>query len=206
MTLKDIREEHLPEIDDEMAKRLGQFESLEDLKAKINENLAMGYTKRQEQELNEQVFKMLLDQQAFEVPESMVAHELETIVSEAKQKFAYHNTSMEELGLDDEGLQEKYRETAINQVRRHMILGKIINQESLEVTDAALEDGYQEMADSFNQPVDVIKQFYAQNPERVDVFKHALLEKQAMKLIIEKSSIEDVEPELETPAEDDKTA
>jgi trigger factor len=204
LTLKEIREQHLPEIDDEMAKRLGQFESLEDLKAKINENLAMGYSKRQEQELNEQVFTALLDQQAFEVPESMVAHELENIVAEAKQKFAYHNTSMEELGLDDGKLTEKYRETAVNQVRRHMILGKIISQASLTVTDEELEKGYQEMADSFNQPVDVIKQFYAQNPERIDVFKHALLEKQAIKLIMDKSSIEEVEPELESPAEDDK--
>ena len=202
--LKEIREQHLPEIDDEMAKRLGQFESLDDLKAKINENLAMGYTKRQEQELNEQVFAALLDQQEFEVPESMVAHELENIVAEAKQKFAYHNTSMEELGLDDEQLNTNYRETAVNQVRRHMILGKIISQESLAISDEELENGYQEMADSFNQPVDVIKQFYAQNPERIDVFKHALLEKQAIKLIMDKSSIEEVEPELEPPAEDDK--
>ena len=202
--LKEIREQHLPEIDDEMAKRLGQFESLDDLKAKINENLAMGYTKRQEQELNEQVFTALLDQQEFEVPESMVAHELENIVAEAKQKFAYHNTSMEELGLDDEQLNTNYRETAVNQVRRHMILGKIISQESLEISDEELENGYQEMADSFNQPVDVIKQFYAQNPERIDVFKHALLEKQAIKLIMDKSSIEEVEPELESPAEEDK--
>ena len=203
--LKEIREQHLPEIDDEMAKRLGQFESLDDLKAKINENLAVGYTKRQEQELNEQVFTALLDQQAFEVPESMVAHELENIVAEAKQKFAYHNTSMEELGLDDEQLNTNYRETAVNQVRRHMILGKIISQESLAISDEELENGYQEMADSFNQPVDVIKQFYAQNPERIDVFKHALLEKQAIKLIMDKSSIEEVEPELESPAEEDKT-
>ena len=202
--LKEIREQHLPEIDDEMAKRLGQFESLEDLKAKINENLSMGYAKRQEQELNEQVFTALLDQQEFEVPESMVAHELENIVAEAKQKFAYHNTSMEELGLDDEQLNTNYRETALNQVRRHMILGKIISQESLAISDEELENGYQEMADSFNQPVDVIKQFYAQNPERIDVFKHALLEKQAIKLIMDKSSIEEVEPELESPAEEDK--
>jgi trigger factor len=125
-------------------------------------------------------------------------------VAEAKQKFAYHNTSMEELGLDDEKLNTSYRETALNQVRRHMILGKIISQESLSISDEELEKGYQEMADSFNQPVDVIKQFYAQNPERIDVFKHALLEKQAIKLIMDKSSIEEVEPELESPAEDDK--
>jgi trigger factor len=202
--LKEIREQQVPEIDDEMAKRLGQFESLEDLKNKIRENLSMGYDKRQEQELNEQVFGQLLAQQEFEVPESMVENELQTIVDEAKQKFAYHNTSMEELGLDDAGLREKYRETAVNQVRRHMILAKIIRQEGLEVSDDALQAGYQEMAASFNQPVEVIQQFYAQHPDRVDVFKHAILEKEAIKLIIEKSSIEEVEPELDKPAEDDQ--
>lgn len=201
--IKEIREQQIPDIDDEMAKRLGPFESLEDLEAKIRENLSMGYTKRQEQELNEQVFEALLAQQDFEVPEVMVEGELQTIVDEAKQKFAYHNTSMEELGLDDAGLREKYRDTAVNQVRRHMILAKIIRQEGLEVSDEALEAGYQEMADSFNQPAEVIKQFYAQHPDRVDMFKHALLEKQAIKLIMDKSSIEEVEPELEKPAGDD---
>ncbi len=205
VTVKDIREQQIPEIDDEMAKRLGPFDSLEALKEKINENLSAGYSKRQEQELNEQIFEALIAQQDFEVPETLVDQELGTILEEAKQKFAYHNTSMEELGLDDGGLREKYRETALNQVRRHMILAKIIDQESLEVSDEALEAGYQEMADSFNQPVDVIKQFYAQNSDRIDVFKYALLEKKAIKLIIDKSSIEEVEPELETPAEEDKT-
>jgi trigger factor len=203
--LKEIREQQLPEIDDAMAKRLGQFESLDALRKQIEENLSKGYAKRQEQELQEQVFTALLDQQTFEVPESMVAHELDGIVAEAQQSFSYHNTSMEELGLTKENLEEKYRDTAVKQVKRHLLLGQIIAQEKLELADEDLEKGYQDMADSFNQPVEMIKQFYAQHPDRVDVFKHTLLEKQAINLIIEKSEIEEVEPELEKPV-DDKTA
>jgi trigger factor len=205
VTLKEIREQQLPEIDDAMAKRLGPFESLEELRTKIEENLTKGYAKRQEQELQEQVFTALIEQQTFEVPDSMVAHELEGIVAEAEQSFSYHNTSMEELGLTKEALEEKYRDTAVKQVRRHLILGQIIEQEKMALSDEDLEKGYQDMAASFNQPVDMIKQFYAQYPDRVDVFKHTLLEKQAINLIIEKSSIEEVEPELEKPV-DDQTA
>ncbi len=201
VTLKEIREQQLPEIDDAMAKRLGQFESLDELRAQIKENLSKGYAKRQEQELHEQVYAALLDQQEFEVPDSMVAHELEGIVAEAQQSFSYHNTSMEELGLTKEALEEKYRDTAVKQVRRHLLLGQIITQEGMELSDEDLEKGYQEMADSFNQPVDMIKQFYAQYPDRVDVFKHTLLEKQAINLIIEKSSIQEVEPELDKPVD-----
>jgi trigger factor len=202
VNLKELRQQQLPEIDDAMAKRLGNFESLAALRQQIEENLSKGYTKRQEQELQEQVFTELLNQQTFEVPESMVAHELKGILAEAQQSFAYHNTSMEALGLTPEALEEKYRDTAIKQVRRHLLLGQIIKQENLALSDEDLEKGYQDMADSFNQPVDMIKQFYAQHPDRVDVFKHTLLEKQAINLIIEKSSIEEVEPELEKPVSD----
>jgi len=58
-----------------------------------------------------------------------------------------------------------------------------------------LEVGYAEMAQNFNQPVDQIKSFYDQNKDRLDFFKHALLEKKATKLIIDNSDIEEVEPE-----------
>jgi trigger factor len=109
---------------------------------------------------------------------------------------------MEELGLTKESLEAKYRDTAVKQVRRHLLLGQIIDQENMELSDEDLEKGYQDMADSFNQPVDMIKQFYAQYPDRVDVFKHTLLEKQAINLIIEKISIKEVEPEIEKPVDE----
>ncbi len=197
VTLKDIRKQVLPDVNDEMAAALGPFESLEDLKAKIKENLEKGYQKRVEQELNEQIFLQLLDQQAFEVPDAMVEHELQGIVNEAEQTFAYHNMSMEEAGVTTESLSDKYRDVAVKQVRRHLILNKIIEQEALELPDDVMAAGLQEMADSMRQPVDVIKGFYAQSPERLEVFKHTLLEKQAIQLIIENSKVETVEPELE---------
>lgn len=201
VTLKEIRKQVLPEVDDAMAKELGPFESLDDLKAKIRENLENGYAKRVEQELNEQIYTQLLDQQEFEVPNALVDYELQGIVSEAEQTFAYHNVSMEEAGVTTESLSEKYRDVAVKQVKRHLILSKVIEQEKLTLADEALESGFQEMADSFRQPVDMVKGFYAQNPERLDVFKHTLLEKQAIKLIIDGSHIEAVEPELDTGAD-----
>ena len=48
-----------------------------------------------------------------------------------------------------------------------------------------------------NQPVEAIKNYYQQNEDNLDFFKHTLLEKQAIKLIIESSNIEEVKPELE---------
>ena len=76
-----------------------------------------------------------------------------------------------------------------------MILGKIIDQESLTVSDEELEEGFTEMAASFGQPAEEIKRFYREKPENLDYFKHTLLEKKAISLIIENSTIEEVAPE-----------
>jgi trigger factor len=137
----------------------------------------------------------LISRTDFEVPDAMVDMELEGIVEEAIRSFSYRNITMEELGLSRESIAEKYRDVAFKQVKRHLLLGKIIDQKSLEVSDEELEEALNEMAENFKQPVAEIKKHYDQNKDRLEYFKHTLLEKKAIKLIIENSKIEDVDPE-----------
>jgi trigger factor len=197
--LNDIRKEVLPDIDDEMAKQLGPFTTLDEVREKIKENLTQGYEKRAEQELNEQIFSQILDQVEFEVPDMMVEYELNNIIADAERSFSYHNKTFEEAGISKESLSAKYRDTAEKQVRRQLILGKIIEQEKMELADEDLEKGYADIAATYNQPVDVIKGLYANSGDKLALFKHALLEKQAIKLIMERNPIETVEPEKVAP-------
>ncbi|RJQ65330.1 MAG: trigger factor [Desulfobacteraceae bacterium] len=193
--LNEIRGEILPELDDTFAKSLGdQFESLEVLKGKIRENLQNGYDKRVEQELNEQVFSQLLSKTDFEVPDSMVESELEHILKDAERSFSQSNRSFEELGLSRDILAEKYRPVAEKQVRRHLILSKLIDQENLSLTDEELEQGMQEMATEYRQPLEAIKAFYRQDQDRLAFFKHTLLEKKALKIILGNGTIKEVAP------------
>lgn len=201
VTLNEIRKEVLPEIDDEMAKQLGPFTSMDEVRDKIKENLTQGYDKRIEQELNEQIFSQILEKTEFEVPDVMVEYELKGIIAEAERSFSYHNKTFEEAGISRESLAEKYRETAEKQVRRQLILGKIIEQEKMELADEDLEKGFEEMAAAYNQPVDVVKGIYGNSGDKLELFKHALLEKQAIKVIMERNEIESVEPE-KAPSED----
>mgnify|MGYP001813143134 FL=1 len=195
VTLNEIREEVLPPLDDELAKKAGPYENLDALKKVITENLDQGYAKRTEQELHEQIFSELISRTEFEVPDSMVDMELEGIVEEAVRSFSYRNITLEELGLTRESIAEKYRDVAFKQVKRHLLLGKMIDQENLEASDEELEEGLNEMAANFKQPVAEIKKYYDENKDKLEFFKHTLLEKKAIKLIIENSQIEDVDPE-----------
>jgi trigger factor len=108
---------------------------------------------------------------------------------------------MEDEGLTTESLAEKHRETAEKKVRRHLVLDKIIDQEELTLSDQELDAGFDEMAQAVNQPVETIKNYYNQDQNNFEFFKHTLLEKQAIKLIIDSSTIEEIEPELEKNTE-----
>ena len=196
--LNGIREVVLPAIDDEFAKDLGQYETLKQLKDEIRNNLIKGYEKRSEQEVQEQVFTALFEKVNFEVPDSLIDFELGGIIEEVERTLTYHGSSLEERSLTKEDLAEKYRDTAEKQVRRRLILKKIVKQENLTLSDEDLENGYKDMAKAFNKPVEEIKNFYKQKDSNIEFLKTSLLEKKALKLIIENSSQEIVEPELES--------
>ena len=201
VTVKEIRTEELPPIDDALAQKLGQYKNLAELTDAIRSNLASGYAKRTEQELNEQIFKALIEKTDFELPETLVEHELNGIIEDAERSFSYQNMTFEQVGLTREHLSERYRHTAEQQVRRHLILDKIIRQESLTASDEAVAAGMAEMAKTYGQPLEGIKGFYAQNPDRLEGFKHALLEKEAIKLIMDNSQIETAAPQADNVPE-----
>ncbi len=194
VTLKELRQEVLPEVNDELAKKLGNFETLDDVKNAIRKNLQEGYDKRAEQEIQEQIFEKLLTEK-FELPETLVKFELDGIIEDTEMKFSQSNVTLDQLGLSREKLEEQYRDVAENQVRRHLFLSKIIEQEKMEMPEEELNTEYESLSKTVGQPVDFIKDYYQKNPDKLEGFKHALLEKKVFDLIIEKAVIEEVEPE-----------
>ncbi len=202
VTLKEIKQEVLPPVDDEFAKKFGKFETLADLHAEIENNLRQGYDKRSNQEMQEQIFSKLLEAE-FEVPDVLVRFELDEIARDTEQRFAQNGLSMEQLGLTREILDQQYRPIAEQQARRHLLLNKIIEQESLDVTEEELDAEYAKVSEMIGQPLDFIKKFYKENPGKQDGFKIALLEKKAVDLIINHATVETVEPEDNEPAATD---
>ncbi|HGY11238.1 MAG TPA: trigger factor [Desulfobacterales bacterium] len=195
VTLKEIQEEILPELNDDLVKDLGKFETLDDVRASIRENLEKGYEQRIKHELSEQVFQNLLEKVEFEVPEAMVEGELNGITMEAEQAYSANNTTLEAAGLSKDMLRTQYRDVAEKQARRHLILDKIITQETLELTDEELEKSFEEMAVGMNAPVDSIKNYFNTDSKQLEYYKHTQLEKKAVDLIIEKGSVTEIEPD-----------
>ncbi len=204
--LNEIRCEELPPIDDDMAKKLGEYSDLGQLREKISANLSRGYDKRSEQELQEQIFEALIGRTTFELPDTLVQYELQGIIEDMERSFAYHNLSMEKVGMTHEGLAAKYRPVAEKQVRRHLILERIAEQEKLEVLSQEIDQFYTDMAANVQQSPEVIRQYYTENGDKLAMLRQTLLEKQAIALIIGASQIETVEGETAPPEEKSEAA
>lgn len=194
LTVNDVMQEELPELNDDFAKNFGKFETLEDIKNEIRSNLQQGYDKRIEQEMNEQIFAYLLERSDFEVPDSMISFELDAMIDEAERACLANNITLEQIGQTKEALREEFKDTAEKQVRRHLALSSIIEHENMTLSDEELEAGYEGLSKEFNRPVDMIREFYKNNPDKIGFFKHTLLEKKVMRLLVEKSEIIEVEP------------
>jgi trigger factor len=193
VTLKDIKEEVLPEIDDEFAKDLGEHETLADLRQAIRRELERRYGAQSERELRRDIIDMLIEQAEFELPEVLVKHELSALVKEANNALSYRGLSLADTGRTDESLSKEYYPRAERRVREYLLLQKVVEQEGITATDEMLEGAYNEMAEAMNQSVDAIKQFHDKYKEAHEVLKQRTLEEQAIKLIIKNSTIETVE-------------
>jgi len=193
VALKEIKEEILPEIDDEFAKDLGEHEALAELKQAIKGELERRYKAQSEQKLRRDIIDMLVEQADFELPEVLVKHELSALVSDARNALSNRGLSLDEAGQTEEGLSKEYYPIAEKKVREYLLLQKIVEQEGITATDEMLEQAYKEMAEAINQPVDKIKQFHDSYKEAYGAFKQRTLEEQAIKSIIQKSTIETIE-------------
>lgn len=202
VNLKEIQETELPPLDDTLAEKLGQFETLEGIKDAIRSNLEAGYNVRVHQELSEQVFTKLLENMEFELPDVLLESELSGIVAETEQAYQQHNVSLEEVGITKEIIRTKYRDVAEQQARRRLLMGKIVEQEKLELTEDEMEAAFAGMARAMGGTVDMIKRMFDNDEAKyqLEYIKMIELEKKAMNHIINHANVTEVEPEVEEPS------
>ncbi|CAN2041999.1 Trigger factor [Candidatus Magnetomoraceae bacterium gMMP-15] len=197
LDLKEIRKVVLPEIDDALAKSLGEYEDLDALKKAIRKNLEEGYSARSEQEIAEQIFRALIDKTDFDMPDIMVQYELNSMLQETEQSLAVQEQNLEHIGHTKESFFEKYKETAKKQVRRQLILNQIIDQEKITIDNEEIEAAYKEINESTKQPLEEIKAFYEKNNNNLEFLKNTIQQKKALRKIKDVSIINEVKAEKE---------
>ena len=152
--LNEIHRKELPELDDEFAKDVSEFDTLDELKADILSHLTEAVEKRADAEFENALMEKIVDSMEGDIPAVLIEERIDDNVRE----FAY-NMSAQGLGLDTylkftgstpESLRESMRETATKQVKTRLALEAIVRAEGIEVSDEEIDAEYQRYADDYN--------------------------------------------------------
>jgi trigger factor len=137
--VKDIRKRVLPELDDEFAKDVGDFQTLEALRARITEDLQREAEAEADRRLRADLLKALAARVTVDIPESLVQHELGRRTEEFARRLMDQQIDPRRANIDWDGFRDSQREASRDSVKSALVLDEISRRENVTVTDADLE-------------------------------------------------------------------
>ena len=146
VTVKEIRRKVLPELDDEFAKDIGDFESLETLRQRVREDMQASGESHARQHTRTDLLKKLATRVTFDVPSSMVEREMDRRLEEFVRQLMAQNIDPREAGLDWKQFREAQRDSARDAVASALVLDEIARRESLTVTEQDVDKEIEQFA------------------------------------------------------------
>jgi trigger factor len=139
VTVKGLKRRVLPELDDEFAKDLGEFDTLDALRQRVREDLEHDAKHAADRELRGELMKQLAARLPFEVPASLVAREMDRRVEEFARRLMEQQIDPRQAGVDWNAFRESQRDVAREAVAAALVLDELTRREQLEVTDDEVE-------------------------------------------------------------------
>jgi trigger factor len=161
--VKEIKEKELPELNDDFAQEVGDFENLDELKEDINSKLTTEAKERAENKHSNELIEAITENAEINIPETMIEDELDVMMNEMKQKLQQQGMNFEDYlemtGSEEEMFRSQHRPDAEKRVKSNLTLEAIAEKEGIEVTDEEIENKIEEIAEAQDQEPDMIKTF-----------------------------------------------
>ncbi len=184
--VNDVKRKQLPELNDEFAKSISQFETMDELKASIKQQMQLHAIQQAEEAYHEALVEQAVANAKVDIPQEMVEQRIDEIVEEVKMNLESREMKLEDylknIGQTEEQFRKNYEKTAAEQVRQGLVLEAIAEKEDLQVTNQDLSMEVYSMAHQFNaEPKDVMKIIKEEN--RVGMLVDSVLRKKAAAFI-----------------------
>ncbi len=198
--LNSISVPELPELDDEFAKDVSEFDTLEEYKADVRAKLQKNSDEQAENSFRNLIMKKAVDGMSADVPDVMIKDKAEEIIRNYAANFGLTDRSMpiekltQMMGLDSELMNQSILPSAEFQVRSDLLLEAVIKAEALDAAEDELAAYAEKVAGSVGAPVEQIRQYFGE-----EMLKNELLKEKAQNLIFDSAVAE--EPKAEEKAE-----
>jgi trigger factor len=188
LTVKQIKQKNVPELNDDFAKDVGSYESLDALKAKIREDVSRAKEQADKNKLRREVLEKLIAANDFLVPEAMIQVEIEDMFRRFEGNLRAQGLTIEQAGVTVEDFYAKNRDEAVFRVRGALIFDAIARKENIAVTPEEVDRRVDEMARLAGQQPPVWKKYFKEH-NMLGRVEGALLEEKALDFVLTQSKI-----------------
>jgi trigger factor len=186
--IKEIKEKIVPKLDDEFAKDIGEYKDLEELKARIKEDLEKEGEESKRRDLESQLMERLIEGNPFDVPRSMVEQQIEYLVADTKIRLASQGLALKDVGVGEGKLRKDFEETALKRVKQGLILEKISALEGISVESEEVTQRLREISLRTNQNMEKVRGYY-QKGDRMEELKARIVEEKTLDFLLKRSTI-----------------
>lgn len=185
--IHEVKAKELPELNDEFASDVSEFETLAEYKESLKKNLQQQKENEAKKTKEDEAIQKIIDKSKMDLPEAMITTQCENMVEEFSQRLAQSGLSMEQYlqfsGMTMDKMMEQVRPEAVSRIQSSLVLEQIAKEENIEVTDEDVDAEIAKMAANYGMEADKLKE-YMGDAEKASMKRELAITK-AVDLIME---------------------
>jgi trigger factor len=178
--INEIKVKELPELDDDFAQDVSEFDTLDEYKASIKTTIKESKEKELKTAKENEIIDKIIEGATMDIPEPMIASQVNQMAEEFAQRIQYQGLSIEQYfqftGMDAKKFMESLHPQAVKRIQSRLVLESIVNAESIEVTEEELEKELTDMAAMYQMEADKLKELIGEK-EKEQIKKDVAVQK-----------------------------
>ena len=159
--VNEVKEKQVPAIDDEFAKDVSEYDTLDELKDSIRKGIQANHEKQADQKVENDLIDQVVGGMKAEIPDAMIESRIEELVQDFQYRISQQGLKLEQylqyMGMTMEQFKEQFREQADKQVKMRLAMEAIVAKESIEATEEEFEAEIKRIADAYQMEADKVK-------------------------------------------------
>ena len=168
--IKEIKRKELPELNDEFASEISEFDTLDAYKESIKESLSVKKQKKAANENEHAVVQKVVENATMDIPDPMVDAQVDGLVADYSRRMQIQGITLDQYlqitGMTRADLNNQFKPQALKQIKTRLVLEEVAKAENITVSEDEINEELQKIADSYKMELEKIKGFFGENERK----------------------------------------
>ncbi|HOA55030.1 MAG: trigger factor [Acetivibrionales bacterium] len=191
VTVKEIRIRELPELDDEFAKDVSEFDTLEEYKADLRKKLLEKAEHNARHENEDKVIEKVVENATVDIPPVMIERHIDNLVNDFAMRLMYQGLDLEKYleisGMDMNAFREQFKKRAEQEVKTQLVIDKISKVEAIVPTDEDTDGEIRRIAENYRQSEEEFRQHL--KPDDIEYIRSTLVARKTVEFLLENAKL-----------------